>query len=351
MFASAIIARKEDDMRLLRKEILFPLTAVTLFLSTCQSEMPSASQAALRVLNADANIARAQGTIPDPDATPTPSVTATPEPTPEPTYTGPYRYDLITAHTFAENGAALQGVPYEITIGSQVITGTTDEVGQAQAVSYDPTVDEVSVEIFGPNNANSASAEFESTNPDYETATMSTVGDGLTAKLEVDFSAGAEAASGESAITKITGEADITDSELSIQTSTGINASLADFETQGSLTINREGSVSTASEGSTTANDAEITIFSQEEDADGFAIEIDTGNGTTSRTNIPAGMFKGGRLSIRTADIDEAAKQVTVTVDEDDNPETENTTAVVETEIVTDDEEIGEKVFLPHVTR
>ena len=98
------------------------------------------------------------------------------------------------------------------------------------------------------------------------------------------------------------------------------------------------------------SDDAEVVIFAQEEDADGFGVEITTSSGVTAIANIPASMFTtGDRISINTATIDDRLQNVPVVIrDEDGVAEQPQTIPAV----VTDpDGKQTTTIFLPIVTQ
>ena len=250
------------------------------------------------------------------------------------------------------DGGALEGVDFVAQFGTRVITGTTDEQGQAQQGTYDNAENDNSIGLVGPNAAESAVFDFATNNPNIMSAVITVDQPDLTTKLSVELlpiSRTVASASQDSVITTISAETDLDENKMSIAASYGVSAEVTDFETTGSVSLERNPTTISAAEAGA-SDDAEVVIFAQEEDADGFGVEITTSSGVTAIANIPASMFTtGDRISINTATIDDRLQNVPVVIrDEDGVAEQPQTIPAV----VTDpDGKQTTTIFLPIVTQ
>lgn len=334
-----------------------PSVGLGILLYVASGEQHTVAHSALTLLGKP-EIALAQGgTIPDPTPTieVTEPITPTLVPTPTPTPQGPYTYNELTIHAFQSNGVALPGVPVEIIIGNSTTQHTTDETGQAQTYSNDATVTDFAIRVVGSNDAESAEARFSSTNTNFDTATISAGSPSLTAELVVEFPpiSAAQDRSTNSVVTTISGSADAADNSLHIEASTGVAATVEDFEVDGELTIDQSGEIVGSSSSVTQARSSEVVIFGETADPDGFTIQINNGGGLIAHTDIPASMFTGGSLSINTDQITTNTQTLNVAIDADNNGTNEEQ-AKVETE-VTEENPVevppGNKVLLPIAIR
>ena len=341
------------------REILTNFTVAIALLASLDAVVRqdmSVAHAALLALSAESGIVHAQGTIPDPetpapDITPTIEYTATlaietPQITPEGTITAtptidvtnpltptviapptvtpsaPDVMDVLSLEVTDENGNPLAGVPVRGLRTNPVlsVSSETDSTGSFEIVSQIPGADSLIIGTMGANEAQSVDFSFQTTQAAYESAILELADPYLSAQLVINFINDPEAvlaAFQPEFQLKITGTADIENHSLAIaEQPQGVSVQIDDFETNGSVTLQRPETATAANQEAAQATSSEVIIFTSAEDNDGFSITIN-GKQTVQIDNTN---FSAGTLSFQPErDYNSQTGQLSVSIDIDNN--------------------------------
>jgi hypothetical protein len=287
---------------------------------------------------------------------PTPSATPTLGPVP----TAEERTDELKLTAYDENGQPLEDVAAFARRENPVLEvgDTTQGDGTFTVVSHVPDTTMLEIGTTGPNDAERVEYKIDTTELDYNSATLFT-GDpetSISSSVVISFTAqdegAVQAASADQARIHLIGEVDAQNNTLTLQTQPdGTIATVSDLETSGSVSLQPiPPEVSASAESADQfAQGFEVVIFSGADDVDGFDLEL-TNRGATKSVHVPQEVAVQGTLTVNTQQVSSGGDTLSFGIDSDLDgvPDAVATVPIVSNP---DDGDQTIRSYLPLVTR